>query len=104
MRTSVSLCLSKAWPFLAGGPLRHGMRSIFAAGLAAACSREARKDVTPPLAAGAPQAAAGAAAELDPEGGPPPSMQGGIDHAHSRASFWGPEGVRERGASLGVVA
>ena len=84
--------------------MRHGMRSIFAAGLAAACSREARKDVTPPLAAGAPQAAAGAAAELDPEAGPPLSMQEQIDHALSRATFGAGAVDRERVARIGVAA
>ena len=84
--------------------MRHGMRWMVAAALATACSREARKDVTPPLAADAPQAAAGAAAEQDPEAGPPLSTQEQIEHALSRATFGARAADRERVARIGVAA
>jgi uncharacterized protein (DUF1800 family) len=84
--------------------VRHGMRWRVVAVLAAACSREARKDVTPPLAADAPQAAAGAAAEQDPDAGPPLSTQEQIEHALSRATFGPRPADRERVARIGVAA
>ncbi|HEX9573983.1 MAG TPA: DUF1800 family protein, partial [Myxococcales bacterium] len=72
--------------------------------LAASCAREARKDVTPPLASDAPQAAAGAAAEQDPEAGPPLSTQEQIEHALSRVTFGARPADRERVARIGVAA
>jgi len=72
--------------------------------LAASCAREARKDVTPPLASDAPQAAAGAAAEQDPEAGPPLSTQEQIEHALSRVTFGPRLADRERVARIGVAA
>ncbi len=82
----------------------HRIRWVLGAVLAASCAREARRDVTPPLATDAPQAAAGAAAEQDPEAGPPLSTQEQIEHALSRVTF-GPRAVdRERVARIGVAA
>ncbi|MFL5309918.1 MAG: DUF1800 domain-containing protein [Myxococcales bacterium] len=72
--------------------------------LAAACARQARKDLTPPLAADAPRVAAGAAAEQDPEAGPPLSQQEQIDHALSRVTFGARPADRERVARIGVAA
>jgi len=84
--------------------VRHGVRWVLGAVLAASCAREARKDVTPPLASDAPQAAAGAAAEQDPEAGPPLSTQEQIEHALSRVTFGPRLADRERVARIGVAA
>ncbi|TMB07411.1 MAG: DUF1800 domain-containing protein, partial [Deltaproteobacteria bacterium] len=87
-----------------GGRVRHGIPWILGAVLAAACARQARKDVTPPLAADAPQAAAGAAAEQDPEAGPPLSAQEQIEHALSRVTFGARPADKERVSRIGVAA
>jgi uncharacterized protein (DUF1800 family) len=84
--------------------VRQGVRWVLAALLAGACAREVRKDVTPPLATDAPQAAAGAAADQDPEAGPPLSTQEQIDHALSRVTFGPRAADRERVARIGVAA
>ena len=72
--------------------------------LVAACSRGARKDVTPPLAAGFAAEAAREAALRDPEAGPQLSEAEQIDHVLSRATFGARPGDRERVARLGVAA
>ena len=84
--------------------MRHGIPWILGAVLAAACARQARKDVTPPLATDASQAAAGAAAEQDPEAGPPLSAQEQIEHALSRVTFGARPADKERVSRIGVAA
>jgi len=83
--------------------VRHGIPWIAGAVLAAACAREARKEATAPLAADAPQAAAGAAAEQDPEAGPQLSAQEQIEHALARVTFGARMTDRERLARSGVA-
>src|SRR5207253_2918917 len=87
-----------------GGGVRHGSPWVLAAVLAAACARQARKAATPPLATDAPQAAAGAAAEQDPEAGPPLSAQEQIAHALSRVTFGARPADRDRVSRIGVAA
>ena len=84
--------------------MRLGAWWIVAGLLAASCAREARKDVTPPLAADAAQAAVSAAAEQDPDAGPPLSTQEQIEHVLSRTTFGPRRADRERVERVGVAA
>ena len=72
--------------------------------LAAACSRAARKEATPPLASNVAAAAAGEAALRDPGAGPALTESEQIDHVLSRATFGARPGDRERVARLGIAA
>ena len=72
--------------------------------LAAACSRAARKDVTPPLAPQVAQAAAERAAELDPAAGPALTPGEQIDHLLGRVTFGPRPQDRERVARQGIAA
>jgi uncharacterized protein (DUF1800 family) len=69
--------------------------------LAAACSRGARKDVTPALAGSAPEAAARQAGLLDP---PALTQAEMIEHVLSRATFGPRPQDRERLRQVGVAA
>ena len=72
---------------------------------ALACSRTAsRKDVTPPLAAEAPAAAAREAALRDPEAGPALTADEQLDHLLARVTFGARPGDRERVARQGIAA
>src|SRR5471032_1688360 len=72
--------------------------------VAAGCSRSARHDATPALAADAPAEAALEAGRQDPQAGPPLSAQEQIDHALSRVTFGARPGDRERLLHIGVAA
>ena len=72
--------------------------------VAFACARTARKDVTPPLASDAAQAAAEQAALQDPEAGRALSPAEQIDHALARVTFGARPGDHDRVAHLGISA
>src|SRR5690348_1376409 len=59
-------------------------RLVVCAVVAVACSRGVRKDVTPGIAAQAPEAAAAEAAKTDPPALTPPEM---VEHVLSRVTF-----------------
>ena len=76
-------------------------KALFCAVLAAACSRSARKDVTPGIAAEAPEAAAREAGLQDSPALSPAEM---TEHVLSRISFGANQRDRARVRSLGIAA
>jgi uncharacterized protein (DUF1800 family) len=71
---------------------------------AAACSREVRKDATPPLGPDAVASAVREAARADPGAGPELSAAEQIEHALARTTFGPRQGDRERIARIGIAA